>query len=224
MIVSEPDFLRRTRTSYDTLADAYDVWIQGELEAKPLERALLGGFAELVLAAGGGPVADIGCGQGRVTAHLRTLGLSAFGIDLSPKMLANARRTHPDLRFDEGSMTAVDAKDGALGGIVAWYSIIHVPREQLPAVFAEFHRVLAPGGYLQLGFQAGDDIAHRTEFQGHQIDLAFQRLQPDQVADLLSEAGFVVRSRTLREPDDDGAFPERTPQAFVLARKPPEAD
>lgn len=96
--MTEPDFLRRTRGSYDTVADDYGVWIKGELAAKPLDRAMLGLFAELVRTAGGGPVADIGCGPGRVTAHLTDLGLSVFGIDLSPNMIALARRTHPGLR------------------------------------------------------------------------------------------------------------------------------
>jgi ubiquinone/menaquinone biosynthesis C-methylase UbiE len=62
-------------------------------------------------------------------------------------MVAPARRSNPGLRFEEGSMTALDLPDGALGGIVAMYSIIHIPRERLPEVFAEFHRVLAPGGH-----------------------------------------------------------------------------
>ncbi|HEX5404750.1 MAG TPA: class I SAM-dependent methyltransferase [Pseudonocardiaceae bacterium] len=218
--MSEPDFLRRTRTSYDTLADYYAVWIQGELATKPLDRALLAGFAELVLAAGGGPVADIGCGEGRVAAHLHSLGLSAFGIDLSPKMLANARRTYPDLRFDEGSMTALDVEDGTLGGIVAWYSIIHVPSEHVPAVLTEFRRVLAPGGYLQLAFQAGDELAHRTELAGLPVELDFQRLWPSHVAELLRATGFVVCAETLRAAETDSDFPENTPQGFVLARKP----
>ena len=74
--------------------------------------------------------------------------MTAFGVDLSPEMVALARRAHPGLRFDEGSMTALDLPDGALGGIVASYSIIHIPPERLPAVFAEFHRVLAPGGHM----------------------------------------------------------------------------
>ena len=91
-----------------------------ELAAKPLDRAMLAGFAELVRAVGAGPVADIGCGTGRVTAHLTGLGLSAFGIDLSPQMIAVARRSHPDLRFDVGSMLALDLPDGALGGVPAW--------------------------------------------------------------------------------------------------------
>jgi len=49
-----------------------------------LDRALLGGFADLVQAAGSGPVADVGCGSGRVTAHLSGLGLSVFGAVRRP--------------------------------------------------------------------------------------------------------------------------------------------
>ncbi|WP_433272844.1 methyltransferase domain-containing protein [Actinosynnema sp. CS-041913] len=104
--MAEPDFVRRTRSSYDALADDYAEWIRDELAAKPLDRAVLGGFAELVRTAGVGPVADVGCGSGRVTAHLAGLGLSVFGIDLSPRMVAAARRAYPGLRFSVGSMTA----------------------------------------------------------------------------------------------------------------------
>nr|WP_219632279.1 class I SAM-dependent methyltransferase [Haloechinothrix aidingensis] len=219
MLVTEPGFVRRTRWSYDTAADDYAEWIRDELAVKPLDRAVLGGFAELVQTVGG-PVADVGCGPERVTAHLDSLGLSVFGMDLSPGMIAVARRRYPALRFDEGSMLTLDHEDGALGGIVAWYSIIHLPDECLPGVFAEFRRVLAPGGYVQLAFQVGDEIKHRTEAAGHEISLDFYRRRPEHVAELLSRAGLTVRARLLREPDDDGDFPEETPQGFVLARKP----
>lgn len=218
--MTESDFLRRTSTSYDAVAAFYAEWIRDELAAKPLDRALLGGFAELVQAAGAGPVADIGCGPGRVTAHLNSLGLTVFGSDLSAQMVAVARRSYPDLRFDEGSMTALDVKDGVLGGIVAWYSIIHIPEELLPEVFAEFHRVLAPGGYVQLAFQVGDELLHLTEAGGHEISLDFHRRQPDRVAELLAEAGLIVRARMVRERDEEGTFSERTAQGFLLARKP----
>jgi hypothetical protein len=55
-------------------------------------------------------------------------------------MVAVARRTYPDLQFDEGSMAALDLKNDSVGGIVGWYSIIHTPQELSPVVFAEFHR------------------------------------------------------------------------------------
>jgi SAM-dependent methyltransferase len=210
------DFIDRTRKSYDDTADAYTEWIRDELAAKPLDRALLRGFAEIVR----GPVADIGCGPGRVTAYLHDLGVSVFGIDLSPGMIAAARRTHPTLRFEVGSMTSLGLEDGSLGGIVAWYSIIHIPDEHLPGVLAGFHRVLAPGGHLQLAFQVGDDVLHLSEARGHEVSLDFRRRRPDQVADLLTGAGFEVRAQSLRAPDEDGDFPERTPQGFMLARKP----
>jgi SAM-dependent methyltransferase len=218
--VTEPDFLRATRASYDAVAVDYAVRFGNELAAKPLDRAMLTGFAELVLAGGGGPVADVGCGTGRVTAVLDGLGLRASGIDLSPQMVAVARRSHPALRFEVGSMLGLDLPDGSLGGLLAWYSTIHVPDEELPGAFAEFFRVLAPGGYALLGFQAGDGPLHLTQALGHEISLDFHHRRPELVAGLLGQAGLVVRARLQREPDEDGDFPERAPQAFVLARKP----
>jgi SAM-dependent methyltransferase len=217
--VPEPDFLRATRSSYDAMAADYAARFRDELVDRPLDRAMLAAFAEFVKAAGAGPVADVGCGPGRVTAMLAGLGLQVSGIDLSPQMVATARREHPGLRFEVGSMLSLDLPDGALGGVLAWYSTIHVPDGRLPEAFAEFRRVLAPGGYLLLGFQAGDESEHETEGLGHQISLDFHLRQPDQVAALLGQAGLVVCARMLREPDDIAAFPEEDQQAFVLARR-----
>ena len=116
----EPDFLRDTRASYDAVAVRYAEWLRDELAAKPFDRAILAAFAELDLAAGLGLVADIGCGAGRVTAHLKGLGLTAFGIDLSPQMVAVARQAHPGLQFEVGSMLDLDLPDATLGGLLAY--------------------------------------------------------------------------------------------------------
>ncbi|WP_329208516.1 class I SAM-dependent methyltransferase [Streptomyces sp. NBC_00683] len=218
--MTEPAFLTTTRASYDAFADEYAAHFQDELAAKPIDRAVLAGFAELVTAEGGGPVADVGCGTGRVTEHLHALGVDVFGIDLSPGMLAEARRHYPDLRFEEGSMLDLDLPDGGLGGLLAWYSTIHVPDEQLPQVFAEFYRVLAPGGHLLLGFQAGEEVVRRTDAWGRDIELDFIRRRPERMAELLVTAGLTMKARTVREIDEESAFPEPTPQAFLLARKP----
>lgn len=218
--MTEPAFLRATRESYDAVAADYAERFDDELAARPLDRAMLAGFAELVRLGGSRPVADIGCGTGRVTAWLAEQGVSVSGIDLSPQMVAVARRSHPGLRFDVGSMLSLDLPDGSLGGVLAWYSTIHVPDERLPEALAGFYRVLAPGGLVLLGFQVGDEPFRLTEALGHPISLDFQRRRPEQVAGLLSQAGLVVQAELLRQPDKDGDFPERTQQAFLLARKP----
>ncbi len=213
--MTEPPVLHDTRAAYDAVASLYAELFSDVLESLPLERALLAAFAELVRAHDVGPVADVGCGPGHVTAHLHALGLPAFGIDLSPAMIALARRAHPDLRFEEGSMTALDLADGVLGGVLASYSTIHTPPRQLPAVFTEFQRVLAPGGHLLLGFIAGDDPLPQE--YDHKVVLAY-RWSPDSLADLLRQAGFVEVARLLREPREG----ERFRQAHLLVRKPRE--
>ena len=212
----EPDFVRSTRTSYDTLADAYVEFARNDLATKPWDRAVLAVFAELVASGPAGLVADVGCGTGRLTAHLHDLGVDVFGVDLSPGMLAVARQEHPGLRFEVGSMLALDLVDESLAGLLAYYSTIHVPDDRLGDVFAEFARVLAPGGHLLLAFQAGDGVLRLTEGLGHRFELDFHRRRPDKVAELLATAGLPVRSRVLREAEDG----ERTAQAYLLARKP----
>ncbi|WP_330175753.1 class I SAM-dependent DNA methyltransferase [Streptomyces sp. NBC_01498] len=216
MTATEPDFIRDTRAGYDAIAADYAELVRSAPEHDPLGRAMLGTFAEYVRTDGGGPVVEIGSGPGQMTAHLHTLGLDISGIDLSPVMVAMARRTYPELRFEEGSMTGLALPDGALAGLVAWYSIIHIVPERLPDVFAQFHRVLAPGGRLLLAFQVGDEPRHYDEAFGHPVNLDFRRLSPDRVLDLLERAGFRPTARLLREPYET----DPTPHALVLARKP----
>jgi Methylase involved in ubiquinone/menaquinone biosynthesis len=145
---------------------------------------------------------------------LNGLGACAFGIDLSPGMVAEARRRHPSLRFEVGSLADLPIPDASLGGVVAWYSIIHTPDERLPGVFAEFARVLAAGGWLLTAFQIGDERAELRHAYGHDIELDAYRRLPERVAELLGAAGLHVQTRVVRDPEP----PEKTPQAYLFAR------
>jgi SAM-dependent methyltransferase len=211
------DFLQTTRTSYDAIAKDYTARFPSGL-LHPLDRTLITAFAELVTANGTAPVADLGSGPGHVTALLHDHGVPAFGVDLSPTMVALARDAHPRLRFHVGSMTSLDLPDGTLGGILALYSTIHVPDDHLPRAFAEFHRTLLPGGHVLLAFQSGTDPGHLhlTERFGHEITLDYYWRTPEQVTALLRGAGLELVATVLREPAED----ETRPRAFLLARKP----
>jgi SAM-dependent methyltransferase len=217
--VTELDLLRATRVSYDAVASSYAERFGDEPAGKPVELAMLTAFAGVVRASGGGPVADVGCGPGGTTAFLRGQGVDAFGVDLSAGMVATARRAHPGVRFEVGSMLALDVADGALGGLLAYYSTIHLPDGCLPDLFAEFRRVLAPGGWVLLVFQVGDEPMTVSEWLGHPVELRLYRRRPAFVAELLAGAGLSVRARALREPEDDGV--ESSPRACLLARSAP---
>ncbi|WP_186776991.1 class I SAM-dependent DNA methyltransferase [Streptomyces salinarius] len=214
-MTTDPAFVATTRTFYDAVAEDYHARFRTVLDDAPLDRALMGAFAELV--GPEGQVADLGCGPGLVTAHLASLGLRVFGLDLSASMLAIARRENPGLRFEQGSMLELDLPDGALAGAVSWYSSIHTPWERLPDLFAEIGRVLAPGGHLLLGFQVGDEPLHHDRPWGHPVALGFERRQPERMAQLLEQAGFTVLSRTVRV-QETGAS-SQVPQACLIARR-----
>ena len=207
--------LQAIRESYDTVATDYADLLRDALAAAPHDRAVLGLFAELVLAGSAGPVADLGCGPGRIPAHLAALGLDAFGVDLSPGMVEVARRDHPGLRFEVGSLTDLGLADGSLAGALAWYSLIHTPTDELPAVLAELARVLRPGGQLVVAFQAADEPVRLQHAYGHDVRLVNHRRPAGLVEALLGAAGLIVHTRLLREPQGR----EKSPQAYLLARR-----
>jgi SAM-dependent methyltransferase len=218
--MTDDDILTGPRAAYDAVAADYSHLVGTTLSAAmetPQDRAVLAAFAELVDTRLG-PVLDAGCGPGRVTAHLSSLGVPVTGVDLSAAMVAIAREAHPGLRFDVASVTALPHGDGELGGVVAWYSLINLPPAHLPTALAELHRVLAPGGQLLLAFQAGDDDhVHHERAYGRDVPLDSYRHSPDRVAGLLAEAGLPVHTRVLREPM---RAHESTPQACLLAQRP----
>ncbi|MFF9123138.1 class I SAM-dependent DNA methyltransferase [Streptomyces sp. NPDC014889] len=186
-------WLEDTRTSYDAVAASYADQVRDLLDETPVERAVLALFAEQVSAGGGGLVADVGCGPGRITACLSQLGTDALGIDLSPRMIDVARRDHPGLRFELGSMTELGLGDGSLAGLVAWYSLIHIPDDEIGSVLRHFRRVLRPGGPLLLGFHVGDGSKLKTQgYGGHPMKVHAHRRRHSQMTAWLKAAGFTV--------------------------------
>jgi SAM-dependent methyltransferase len=212
--MTRPRYLDEIRTAYDAVTDVYAARFADVSTVVPLDRGLIVAFAEMIRAAGG-PVADLGCGPGHLTALLHDLGLDTVGVDLSPAMIAYARRTHPQLRFDEGSLANLNIVDGALGGALVWYSTIHVPPADLPAIAAELHRVLRPGGHLLVGFFAADDPSPQPPDFDHKVTTAY-RWHPDALGAVLTATGLTETARLVRVPAED----ERFTHARLLLHKP----
>ncbi|MFD2472954.1 class I SAM-dependent methyltransferase [Amycolatopsis silviterrae] len=206
-------WLTDTRTSYDTVAVSYADRLRDSIAESASLRKTLGLFASLVH--GNGPVADVGCGTGHVTAHLNGLGLDAFGLDLSPGMVEVARRDYPGVRFAVGSMTALPLPDASVAGLLSWWSLIHVPDEAVPVALAEFHRVLRAGAPVAIGFHVGDVARWKTQgYGGHPMRVHVYRRRPARVSEWLREAGFAVEAEWVEELDSE------VPQAVVYARRP----
>ncbi|OUE24213.1 class I SAM-dependent methyltransferase [Clavibacter michiganensis] len=138
-----------------------------------------------------GPVLDAGCGPGHWTAHLASRGHDVRGVDLVPDFVAHARAAHPGIPFEFGDLEALDAPDGALGGALAWYSLIHHAPDRIGVPLAELARAIRPGGGLLVGAFAGLGQAPDAEPFDHAVTRAW-RWSPDALAAAIEAAGFAV--------------------------------
>jgi SAM-dependent methyltransferase len=208
--------ISHVQSSYDRVAEEYARRIFGELEHKPLDRELLDQFA--VELQGLGPVCDLGCGPGHVARYLHERGVQIIGIDLSSVMVEEALRLNPGIEFRQGNMLSLDIKDGAWGGIAAFYSIIHVPRPEIAVALAQMKRVLRPGGLLLLAFHVGDETVHLDEWWGQRVSVDFLFFRSEEMADSLRAEGFKTEETIQREPYPDVEHQSR--RAYILAKKP----
>jgi SAM-dependent methyltransferase len=205
------------RDDYDRIADEYARRMSRELDGKPFDREQLTRFAALVKEHGA--VCDIGCGPGHIARFLHDAGVKVFGLDLSPRMIAQARQLNPAMEFHVGNMLALDLEDATLAGIVAFYAIVNIPPESLPLAFAEMYRALKPEGLLLVAFHIGAEVIRPEELWGHRISMEFYELQPDRIKPLLTNAGFAIEDTLERDPyTPDVEFQSR--RAYILARKP----
>lgn len=143
-----------------------------------------------------GQLIDAGCGPGHWTDFLYQRGASVQGIDLVPEFIESARVRFPEVPFRVASFRNLDVPAGSLHGVLAWYSLIHVPPGELSSVLREISRVLTQGGELLVGFfdgSPGDSFPHA-------VTTAYY-WSPKHLGGLLSEAGFeVLEVETRQDP------------------------
>jgi ubiquinone/menaquinone biosynthesis C-methylase UbiE len=212
--------LHAIQKSYDGIADEYARHLYSELDNKPLDRELLTRLATRVK--GKGAICDMGCGPGHIARFLHDQQTNVFGLDLSSRMIEEARRLNPEISFRQGNMLALDLPDTSLAGIAAFYAIVNLPRQALPQVFREMARVLKPDGLLLLGFHIGDETLQPDALWGRPVSMDFYFFPPHAIQHDLEAAGLVVEEVIEREP----YAPEvehQSRRAYIFARKPAAA-
>lgn len=191
--VRRPADLDIVRESYDRVADNYVHMVAtagfGDIRTHPWLHAAMDVFGNAV--AGVGPVLDVGCGPGTITAYLADRGVDVSGVDLSPRMIEHARRRHPRCSFSVASATDLDLAESSLGGVWGWWSLFNLPRDVLPQVLSSFARALMPGGQLIIATHMGDNDVVRTEaYGGVSVSWTTYQWQPEQLAALVEQAGL----------------------------------
>jgi len=187
------------QNNYDSVAEEYAKEYSDELAKKPFDRKML----ELVIekVGGRGVICDMGCGPGQIARYLHDRGAEVCGIDLSLAMIEQARLLHPDIPFHQGDMLNLsNVADNSFGGIAAFYSMIHIPRDLVTKALQELKRVLRPGGELLLTFHLGQEIVHRDDWWGKQVSLDFIFFETDEMKDFLESANFELREVIERRP------------------------
>jgi SAM-dependent methyltransferase len=207
--IPQPQDLDVVRASYDRVADNYVHMVNttgvGDVRTHPWLKAAIDVFGDAV--AGLGPVLDVGCGPGTVTAYLAERGVNVSGIDLSPRMIEHARRLHPECDFSVGSSTGLDLADSSLGGVLGWWSLFNLPRDIVPEVLASFTKALRPGGQVIIATHVGSDDVVRTEaYGGVPVRWTTYQWLPEQLAELTIQAGLRPVAE-LRLPADETSGP-----------------
>jgi SAM-dependent methyltransferase len=213
---ANPGRRKRTRDSYDTLAADYAARIYDELSGKPFDREWLDNFA--ACAKNRGPVCDLGCGPAHIARYLHERGAGTVGVDLSLGNLRQARRLNPGLEFIQGDMLALPFAGQTLGGIAAFYSIIHLAHDEIPPAMSEMRRVLRAGGWLLLAFHLGSESLHEEELWGHRVELDLTLFSLAEVKERVKHAGLVVEKAVERAP----YAPEveyQSRRGYILARR-----
>lgn len=208
--------LSKIEIAYDTVAEEYAEAFSGEHEKKPMDREILRRFSREI--GDRRPVWDLGCGPGQTAEYLKNLGVEISGLDLSEKLLEQARAMHPGIRFRRGNILDLDFENGSIAGAVAFYAIVHFTGEQVATAFREVFRVLKPGGILLLAYHIGDETISVTEFLGRKIDVDFMFFTTEFISGCLGKSGFEKIETIGREPYPGVEYQSR--RAYVFATKP----
>jgi ubiquinone/menaquinone biosynthesis C-methylase UbiE len=197
---SDPRFSAATvRAAYDAVADDYDRAFGDDLDRLPLDRAMLDAAVNRI--ATRGLVLDVGCGPAPAGRYLRARGVAVIGADLSAGMLAVARQREPLLPLVEADMRRLPLRANSFAGVISYYAIQHLPRDDVSTALKDMASILQPGGLVLLAAHLGDETRYLDEFLGHRVHPVGGNLyQRRELLDVLAYAGFLVEIEEQRKP------------------------
>jgi 2-polyprenyl-3-methyl-5-hydroxy-6-metoxy-1,4-benzoquinol methylase len=163
-------------------------------------------------------VLDLGCGAGvPVTRWLADRGFAVTGVDVSAKQLELARTNVPEGTFLKADMTEVVFAPESFDAVVAFHSIIHVPRTEHPTLLRSVHRWLEPGGALLATMTVVDYEGRDEDWEGWGAPMVWSHYDKNANVAMLRDAGFEIR---YAEPRTGGGTGDETETwLWVLASK-----
>jgi ubiquinone/menaquinone biosynthesis C-methylase UbiE len=208
--------LKKVENLYDTVSEEYTEAFSGEHEKKPKDQKILQRFSQEI--GDRRPVWDFGCGPGQTTKYLKNLGIDISGLDLSEKILEQARTIHPEIHFRKGNILELEFENNSIAGVVAFYAIVHFTKEQVGIAFREVFRVLRPGGIFLFTYHIGEETIHLDEFLNKKVDIDFMFFTEDFIFGSLKDNGFKKIEIIEREPYLGVEYESR--RAYVFTIKP----
>ncbi len=208
--------LNKIENLYDTVAKEYAETFSDEHEKKPKDQEILHRFSQEIGARR--PVWDFGCGPGQTTKYLKDLGIEISGLDLSEKILEQARRIHPEIHFQRGNLLELEFENDSIAGAVAFYATVHFTEEQVGIACREVFRVLEPGGIFLSTYHIGEETIHIEDFLGKKTDIDFMLFTTHFIYSCLTKSGFEKIEIIEREPYYGVEYESR--RAYVFATKP----
>ena len=196
---SDPDPKQIVAEGYDRIAEAHATWAT---TVRTNERAR---YAARLIAAfpPGAPLLELGCGTGGPTTQALATHFELTGVDISPRSIELARAAVPSARFIVGDMTSVEFPDATFDAVAAFFSIIHVPRNEHGELFARIHRWLRPNGLLVAALGLSDNPAgYEADWLG--APMYWSGFEPHVSEQLIAAAGLTVESATVETADEDG--------------------
>lgn len=204
---------RTVESGYDRMAEDY---LATKNPEDPLALAALEDLASLLPPEAA--VLDLGCGAGvPVTRWLDGKGFAVTGVDVSAKQLDLARKNVPGANFLKADMAEVAFAPETFDAVVAFHSIIHVPRTDHAELLRNIYRWIGPEGAFLATMAVTANEDRDEDWEGWGAPMAWSHYGTDANVAMLREAGFEVRYAEPRTGDDEETW------LWVLARKVPPA-
>jgi len=163
----------------------------------------------------GGRVLDLGCGSGIPVARKLVEKASVVGVDISAEQVSLARHNVPEAHFIHADMMALDFSEASFDGIAAFYSLIHLPREEHAEMLRRILTWLRPGGVFitSMGVFDSDDMIEEDWLGAPMFFSHFDAAASQQLG---RNSGLEIFHKKLVEQNEDKAT---VPFLWIMARK-----